>query len=64
MPSQHWERKAKEARDKARSMASAEAKRLMRDVARRYRLMASIASKRGTQTAAQVSLRTVALPSN
>jgi hypothetical protein len=45
-------------------MASAEAKRLMRDVARRYRLMASIASKRGTQTAAQVSLRTVALPSN
>jgi len=47
MPSDHWDQQAKKARDKARTMASAEAKRLMREVARHYRLMAAIASKRG-----------------
>jgi hypothetical protein len=45
-PSRHWERKAKEARDKARAMVAIEAKALMRDVARRYQLMARIASTR------------------
>lgn len=45
-PSRHWERKAKEARDKARAMVAIEAKALMRDVALRYQLMARIASTR------------------
>jgi hypothetical protein len=47
LPSRYWEQKAEEARAKARTMVSAEARELIRDVARRYRLMAVIASKRG-----------------
>lgn len=53
MPSRHWEQKAKEARDKARVMACVEAKALMRDVARRYQLMARIASARISRVNAQ-----------
>ena len=51
LPARHWERKASEALDKARTMTSAEARRLMRDVARRYRQMAAIASKRSADKA-------------
>jgi hypothetical protein len=46
MSSRHWQRKAKEARDQARVMVTVEARALMRDVARRYQLMARIASTR------------------
>lgn len=51
-PAWHWEQKATKARAKARTMASAEARQLMHDVARRYKLMASIASKRSAGKAA------------
>jgi len=47
MPSRHWQQKAKEALEKAKTMSSAEAKRLMRDVARHYREMGTIASRQG-----------------
>ena len=53
LPSRHWEQKAKEAHDKAKAMTSAEARRLMRDVARRYRLMAAIASQRAAEATAR-----------
>jgi hypothetical protein len=64
LSSQYWERKAKEARGKAKTMTSAEARRLMRDVARRYRQMAAIASKRGTvrRTRTATSARSSAAP--
>jgi hypothetical protein len=39
MPSRHWQQKAKERATRQRMMACAEAKTLMRDAARRYRLM-------------------------
>jgi hypothetical protein len=55
LPALHWEQKAKEARAKAKTMNSAEAKRLMHDVARRYRLMAGIASKRSAGKATLVA---------
>jgi hypothetical protein len=45
MPSRHWQQKAREALEKAKTMTSAEAKRLMRDVARHYREMGVIASR-------------------
>ena len=35
LPSLHWEQKAREARDKAKTMTSAGARQLMLDVARR-----------------------------
>jgi len=54
-PSWHWEQKAKQARDKAKTMISAEARRLMRDVARRYRYMATVASKHGVVTSSRIS---------
>lgn len=43
LPALHWERKAEKARAKAKTMNSADARRLMYDVARRYRQMAGIA---------------------
>ena len=46
LPSSYWEQKAREAVDKSKTMTSIEARRLMRDVARRYRKMAAIALKR------------------
>lgn len=55
LPAQHWEQKATEARDKSKTMTSAEARRLMRDVARRYRQMATIASTRAAGKADRVS---------
>jgi hypothetical protein len=42
LPALHWEQKAKEARTKAKTMNSAEARRLMHDVARRYRQLAGV----------------------
>jgi hypothetical protein len=59
LPSRHWEQEARKARNKAKRMTSAEARRLMRDVARRYREMAAIASKRGPER-----LRSRTLPGN
>jgi hypothetical protein len=52
VPSHHWEQKAKEALKKAKTMTSAEAKRLMYDVARLYRLMSTIASRKGSASGA------------
>lgn len=43
---QNWDRKAQEARAKARSMISPEAKALMLKVARHYKLLASETTKR------------------
>ena len=62
MPSRHWELKAREARAKAKTMISDEARQLIRDVARRYRLMAAIASKRGPQRGARVPPLEAGLP--
>ncbi len=59
LPSSYWEQKAREAVDKSKTMTSIEARRLMRDVARRYREMAAIASKRGSGR-----LRSRTLPGN
>jgi hypothetical protein len=55
MPARYWERKAEEARAKAKTMANTEAREIMRDVARRYKLMASIASKRAAGTGAHAT---------
>ncbi len=55
LPSQHWEQKANEAREKAKTMTNAEARRMMHDVARGYRLMAAIAAKRNAENPAFVS---------
>jgi hypothetical protein len=63
LPSRHWEQKAREAHDKAKAMTSAEARQLMRDVARRYRQMAILASKRGAEKEGHLPPAT-ALPSN
>jgi hypothetical protein len=57
LPSRHWERKAREAHDKANSMTNAEARKLMRVVVRRYRQMATIASKRKAEPAGRPSAR-------
>jgi hypothetical protein len=53
IPSRHWEDRARDALDKAKTLSSTEARRLMREVARRYRLMASIASKGASSKAAR-----------
>lgn len=57
LPSRHWERKARQAHDKANSMTSAEARKLMRAVVRFYRQMATIASKRKAETVGRPSAR-------
>jgi len=62
LPARHWEQKATEARAKAKSMTSAEARRLMHDVARRYRQMAAIASKRRGGRATPMLPPTTLLP--
>ena len=49
LPSRHWEQEARKARAKAKTMNSAEARRLMLDIARRYHEMAAIASKRSPE---------------
>jgi hypothetical protein len=61
LPARHWEQKATEALDKATTMTSPDARRLMRDVARCYRQMAAIASKRKLNKATGVSPHATAL---
>lgn len=63
-PSRHWEQKAEEARAKAQTMISVEAKQLIRDVARLYRRMAAIASERDADPGARFFPLATALPRN
>jgi hypothetical protein len=60
---QHWEQKAKKARDKAKTMSSAEARRLMLDAASRYSLMAAIVSKRSEKRSKRLPSSVTTSPS-
>lgn len=56
LPPRHWLWKAREAHARAKAMTSLEARRLMRDVARRYRQMATLASKQDPEDVVRDSL--------
>jgi hypothetical protein len=63
-PSHYWEQRAGEARARAETMISDEAKELIRDVARLYRRMATIASKRNGDKGTRFHPFMSALPRN